>query len=92
MKNGLMILCLVGCLLGAACSSPAPALSSDQEKQATTLDDLAKKSGGDWTKLSAAEQKSAVMIAGSEQGAKMVLMSKSGRLGHGPGTPGGPGK
>jgi hypothetical protein len=90
MKQTLLCLCLA-CIV-AGCSNngaSGPPLNSEQEKQSSQLDEIAKKSGGDWNKLSDADKQAMIQIGGSEQGAKMLLLGKSGKIGrHGP--PGGP--
>jgi hypothetical protein len=89
MKNAFIILGLA-CLFSAmSCSGSQPALSSDQDKQASQMDEIGKKSGGDWNKLTPEEQKTMIQIGGSEQGAKMLLLAKSGKLGRHGGPPGG---
>jgi hypothetical protein len=91
MKRTLILLCLAALAVGCS-KSDGPALNKDQDQQASQLDQIAKKSGGDWEKLSDADKQKMIQIGGSEQGAKMLLMGKSGKLGrHGPpGRPGGP--
>jgi hypothetical protein len=83
----------LACIIGGCGNSGGPPLDANQEKQASQLDEIAKRSGGDWDKLSDADKKAMIQIGGSEQGAKMLLLGKSGKLGrHGPpGGPGGPG-
>jgi|SRR5271166_352028 len=94
MKKFLVCLGLAFAVLGCS-SSGGPPLNAEQEHQASQLDELAKKSGGDWDKLSDADKQAMIQIGGSEQGAKMLLLGKAGKVGrHGPpgqGGPGGPG-
>ena len=90
MKYALTLFGLICAFSSVSCGqNNGPALNSDQEQQASQLDILGKKSGGDWNKLTPEEQKTMVQIGGSEQGAKMLLLAKSGKLGHHPGGPGG---
>jgi len=83
-KNALVCIVLgfaiVGCSGGG--STPPP-LNSDQEKQASDLDSIRKKANGNFDSLSAADKKTMINIAGSEQGARNMLVP------HGP--PGGAG-
>ncbi|HLK14133.1 MAG TPA: hypothetical protein VKT78_04955 [Fimbriimonadaceae bacterium] len=91
MKHLFLCLLLGLVVVGGCNKDSGPPLNAEQEKQATRLDELAKKSGGDWSKLSADEQKEAVLLGGSEQGAKMLLLGKAGKIGNHPGGPGGQG-
>ncbi len=75
------ILLLVGAIavLGAAagCSGDDSGLTPQQQKMGQDLDALAKSSGGDWSKLSAAQQQELVQSTGSEATAKSVLQMKA---------------
>lgn len=87
MKYPLLGLCFL--IVAGGCSSAAPPLSSDQEKQATDLDRIARESGGDWNKVSAADRKIAIQICGNEGGARMILYAKAGHAIGGPHRGGG---
>jgi len=92
MKYAAWIACIAGVFSTISCSqNQGPPLSPEQEQQAQDLETLAKKSGGDFDKLSADEKHKMVMLAGSEQGAKMLLMGKAGKLPQRGGPPGGAG-
>jgi hypothetical protein len=89
MKNLFLIL-LASTVLGlAGCgdSGGGDGLSSDQKQAATRLDEIAKASDGDWTKVSPEDQKYILdtIAHGSEQSAKMLLLSKAGKLKASPG-------
>lgn len=90
------LICVTGfvCIAGiVGCSGDnKPPLSSDQEQQANDLESIGTRSGGDWNKLTPAEQQKMIQIGGSEKGAKMLLLAKSGKLGRHEGSPppGGP--
>jgi hypothetical protein len=87
MIKSLLICLALGCAV-AGCSSGGgnqPPLDASQEKQATDLSALRQKANGNFDSLSDADKKTAISIAGSEQGARMLLAN------HGPGArPGGP--
>jgi hypothetical protein len=62
-------------------------LSKKDQEAGTRIEQIAKESGGDWEKISEADRKYLVEVSmGSEQSAKMLIYSKSGKL---QGTPGG---
>ena len=90
MKRAWIYIFLACIAAGCSNGSSGPPLDASQEQQANQLDQIAKKSGGDWNKLSAADKTAMIQIGGSEQGAKMLLLGKSGKIGHQGGPPGGP--
>lgn len=73
-------------LLGAGCSRD-DGLKPEERKMASRLDEITKRSGGDWNKLSAEDRRYLIqdISRGSEQSARMLLMARGGRL---RGTPG----
>jgi len=69
-------------LFAAVCvgCSDQGGMTPDQEKQVADVNAIAKASGGDWSKLTQAQQQELVKAAGSEGEAKQLLYMK----GHGP--------
>ncbi len=78
------------------CGRPDDGLSTEQQQRASRLDEIAKKSEGDWNKLSQADRDYLVkeLSHGDEQQARMLLMSKTGFKGARPtgGPPAIPGR
>lgn len=74
------------------CSGPDDGMTTDDKKMAGRLDEITKKSGGDWNKLSEADRQYMVkeIGQGSEQSARMLLQARAGRLRRPGGPPGGP--
>ena len=81
------LLCLVLLLpfLSAGCSSSPPVPPGDQR-----MNEIAKKSEGDWSKVSQADRDFITkdIARGSEQSAQMLLMARWGRIKGGPPNPG----
>lgn len=83
-------------LLLAACFAPAvlvgchqdSGLNTEQQQTANRLDEIAKKSGGDWDKISQGDRDYLIKQLGSEQGARMVMAAKGGKLKARPGSAG----
>jgi hypothetical protein len=73
----------------AGCSKQADdGLNPQQQQTADRLDAVAKKSDGDWNKLSASDKAFFIKTAGDENGGRMLLLAKAGKLGyHGSGPP-----
>jgi hypothetical protein len=91
----LSLVIAVGFIVPTAGCHNDSGLKPEQEQMATRLDELAKQTGGDWSKLSAADKDYLVnkVSMGNEQSARMLLMSKSGKLqAHPGGPPGQPAK
>src|SRR5581483_9279407 len=67
-------------------------LNPDQQQMATRLDEIVKKSGGEWNKLSDADRTYLIkdISYGSEPSARMLFMAKAGKLKANPVGPGGP--
>ena len=74
---------------GAGCSQTDDGMKPAEKQMASRLDEITRKSGGDWEKLSAEEREYLVkeVAQGSEQSARMLLQARGGRL---KGTAGGP--
>ena len=76
------------------CQKPDDGMSTDQAQKADRLTEIAKKADGDWTKVPPADQDyiKKTFTSGDEAGAKMLVLTKSGKFHGGPGGggPGGP--
>ena len=80
---------LLGLFLAVAlpgCHRADDGLSSTRQEQADRLTDIAKRSGGDWNKLTQADKDYLVntLSHGNEQNARMILMAKVGHFAGGP--------
>ncbi len=82
-----VVLALVGCNQGGD-----DGLSQKEQVAGTRIEQIAKDSGGDWSKVSDADKKYLVdeVSMGSEQSARKLIEAKSGKMAGGPGGPGGP--
>lgn len=84
MKLGLVATLLLAMVIGGGCGSSAgdDGLSSSEVKMSSRIDEIAKASGGDWEKVSAADRDYLVkeVAQGSEPSAKMMLQAKAGKL------------
>lgn len=71
------------------CGNRDDGLKPEEQKMATRLDEIVKKSGGDWNKLSPEDRDYLVkdISQGSEPSARMLLQAKAGRLQRSPGGP-----
>lgn len=87
---GGLILLLILPLFG--CQPADDGIPSAEKKNASRLDDMAKSSGGDITKLSPTDHDYLVkeIAHGDENAAKMMLGAKAGTLGKRPAGAGGP--
>ncbi|HZO88378.1 MAG TPA: hypothetical protein VFB38_08560 [Chthonomonadaceae bacterium] len=86
------VILLAACLVSvpvAGCHREDDGLSPKQRQTVDRLDEIAKKSGGDWDKVSQADRDYLVneVAHGSEQSAKMMLMAKGGKMHANPGGP-----
>ncbi len=80
---------LLGLFLAVAvpgCHRADDGLSSTRQEQADRLSDIAKRSGGDWNKLTQADKDYLVktLSNGNENNARMILMAKVGHFAGGP--------
>ena len=75
------------------CTKPDDGMSSDQTQKADRLTEIARKADGDWTKVPPADQDyvKKTFTSGDEAGAKMLVLTKSGKFHGGPPQGGGPG-
>jgi hypothetical protein len=73
----------------AGCQKADDGLSADQQKITDRLDEIAKKTGGDWEKLNDVDKKYLVteLGHGNETSARMILSAKGGKLRVGPDGP-----
>jgi hypothetical protein len=73
----------------SGCRKEDSGLKPEQQQTADRLDEIAKRSGGDWDKLSQSDRDYMVKEIGhgSEQSARMVLSAKGGKLQVHPGGP-----
>lgn len=80
-----MALCLLVATLGCARDD---GLKPEERQMANRLDEITRKSGGDWDKLSDSEKRYLIqdISHGSEPSARMLLMARGGKL---RGKPGG---
>ena len=83
----LMLLVVLLSVVGGCTGSDDDGLDPKEVKAASRVEQIAKSSGGDWSKVSEADKKYLVeeISMGSEQSAKMLIMSKSGSLRASPG-------
>src|ERR1017187_5700776 len=83
---------IAGLIPMTGCSKPDDGMSSDQQKKTDRIDEIAKKSEGNWDKVPQADRDYLLqnVTSGSEASARMLLLGKAGKLGGGPGK-GGPG-
>ena len=84
----------VGLLSATGCGKSDDGMNQQQLEKASRLDEIAKKSDGNWDRVSPADRDFILknLTSGSEQGAKMLLLAKAGKLKGGPpggGAPGG---
>jgi uncharacterized lipoprotein NlpE involved in copper resistance len=84
----IVILTLAGCSQGED-----DGLSKKDQEAGTRIEQIAKASGGDWSKVSDADKKYLVdeVSMGSEQSARKLIEAKSGKMAGGPGGPAQPG-
>lgn len=76
----------------AGCGKADDGMSQAQEQKADRLTEIAKRADGDWNKVPPADQQYVMQTftSGSEAGAKMLILAKSGKFKGGPGAaPGG---
>lgn len=75
----LAMVCLGLAMPLAGCHQDENALSPEEEKKSDRLDEIAKKTGGDWAKVTP-EDKDYILknLAHDENSAKMLLMMKTG--------------
>jgi hypothetical protein len=86
---------VIGILVPATgCQKPDDGMSAEQQKKTDRIDEIAKKSDGNWDKVSQEDRDYLLknVTSGSESAAKMLLLGKAGKLGMGAGKggPGGP--
>lgn len=81
-------LCLALAALALAGCRPDDGLKPEERQMASRLDEITKKSGGDWERLTDDDRRYLVqdISRGSEPSAKLLLQARAGRL---KGTPGG---
>jgi hypothetical protein len=77
------------------CNKMDDGMSQEQQQKASRLSEIAKKADGDWEKVSPADRDYILknFTSGSESGAKMLVLTASGKFRGGPGAapPGAPG-
>lgn len=85
----LLILCVLAvgfAVVGCNSNNPGDdGIDAKGKATATRVDQIAKASGGDWSKVSQEDKDFLLKEVGSEQSAKMVLQSKAGNLSAAPG-------
>lgn len=83
----LLALSLLAVVLTGCAPSDDDGVSQKDRQAATRLDDIVKKSGGDWEKIPKADQDYIVneISQGSEQSAKMLVQGKAGKFNARPG-------
>ena len=85
MKKPMLVLAILTTMPGAVflggCSQNQNALDDNQQAMTNRLDELAKKSGGDWEKLSAEEKRYMIqdVSQGNERAARQLLEMKAGK-------------
>ncbi len=83
---------LGACLLVSGCAQGGDGLSKEQKEAGDRVDQIVKKTGGDWSKLSPEDKDYLVnkLSNGNEGAAKMMLNARTGRppMGGGPPTGG----
>jgi hypothetical protein len=86
-KPALLALALLIVAVGCAPSGGDDGLKKEDVQAASRVDQIAKASGGDWSKVSDKDKKYLVdeVSMGSEKSAQMLLMAKSGKLQSAPG-------
>jgi hypothetical protein len=86
-KPALLALALLIVAVGCAPSGGDDGLKKEDVQAASRVDQIAKASGGDWSKVSDTDKKYLVdeVSMGSEKSAQMLLMAKSGKLQSAPG-------
>lgn len=63
------------------CRGAGDGLSTEQQSKANQLDEVAKRTGGEWDKLNAADRKFLLDLeSGNENSARMLLMAKTGHF------------
>lgn len=84
----LSVLLFCGAVL-SGCGAPASDLNKAQQDQSSRLGQIAKRTDGDWNKLSEEERQFLItdLSYGNESSARMLLLSAAGKVG---GRPGGP--
>jgi hypothetical protein len=87
MKRILFIAFVVFAAIGCNGGESGDGLTKDQVQAASRLDEIAKQSGGDWEKVSAADREYLIkeVSMGSEESAKRLLLAKSGAMKAAPG-------
>ncbi len=89
MKKIILLFAVVAsiALVGCSGSTSDDGLSPQEKQSASRLDDIAKKSGGDWDKLSQEDRDFLVkdLSMGSEISARKLLEGKAGKLKASPG-------
>ena len=82
MKRILILCLLVVGFVAAGCGNnpDADGLSSTEKEAASRLDQIAKSSGGDWSKVSQSDKDYMLQQFHSEQTAKKMLQNKAGLL------------
>jgi PHP family Zn ribbon phosphoesterase len=89
----ILLLAALALSVGVGCSKPDDGMKPEEKQMASRLEEITRKSGGDWNKLSEADRQYMVkeIGQGSEQSARMLLQARAGRLRVTPGGPrGGP--
>ena len=86
-KLAMLALALLIVAVGCGPSGGDDGLKKEDVQAASRVDQIAKASGGDWSKVSDADKKYLVdeVSMGSEKSAQMLLMAKSGKLQAAPG-------
>lgn len=83
----LRVLSLTACALAAlgcgGCDAKDRGLSAEQRQSSDRLGDIAKRSGGEWDRLTPEDRNFLLndLSHGSEQSARMLLLSASGKVG-----------
>jgi len=88
----LLLPCAIGLLPCVGCHKADDGMSQEQNDKADRLSKIAQQSGGEWDKVPDADKEFVKSFtSGDENGAKMLLLGKAGKLGMGAGKGGPPG-
>lgn len=85
--SALVVLSVGSLVPTIGCHGADDGLTDAQHQQADRLTEIAKKSDGDWEKVSQADRDYILknITSGSEQSARMLILAKSGKLRANPG-------
>src|SRR5215467_10778530 len=74
----------------SGCGKQSDGLSTEQRQSGDRLSEIAKKTGGDWAKLTEGDRDFLIKMSyGNEQSAKWLLLGAAGKVGGGSGPQGG---